>query len=146
MTNHSVLPMTDNGDDFPPDAVMRTALTDINGNMTIYFPDMNNYAAYVSFYYAEIDPTANGTSRNYYVLTPNSDPLLVNPFLNRTNSNSPNVLTFNYVLYSEGWNILLYPDPTSPLGPSVNALEFLEFGNEMATLTNHQDGELIIWL
>jgi hypothetical protein len=145
MTN-SVLPMTDNGDDFPPDAVMRTALTDINNNMTIYFPDMNNFDAFVSFYFAELDPTANATSRNYYILTPNSDPLLVNPFLNQTNSNPPNVLTFGYVLYNEGWNILLYPDPTSPLGPLVNAVEFLKYGNQMATLTNRQDGELIIWV
>ncbi len=151
MTNRSVLPMTDNGEDFPPDAVMRTALTDTNGNMTISFPDMNSYEAFMSFYYAELDPTANGTSRNYYVSTSSFPLTLVNPFLNKTNSNLnaysiPNVLTSGNFLYSEGWNILLYPDPTSPLGPLVNALEFLESENQMAPLTNLQDGELIIWV
>ncbi|CAM6043068.1 unnamed protein product [Sphagnum compactum] len=146
MTNLSVLlPMTDKFDDFPPDAVMRTALTDTNGNMTISFPDMNSYEAYLSFYYAELDPTANGTSRNYYVTTSNSYyPILVNPVLNQTISNLnvfsfPNIVTFGLLPYYEGWNILLYPDPTSPLGSLVNALEFLEAEPPMATLTNPQD-------
>jgi len=148
MTNRSVLPMTDNGNDYPPEAVMRTALTDTNGNMTIYFPDRNSYEAYVLFYYAELDPTANATSRNYYVNVPTSSyTYVVNPLnFNQTNSGYfHNVLIFDFP-YSEGWNILLYPDPASPLGPLVNALEFLEFGNQMATLTNLQDGELIIWV
>jgi hypothetical protein len=152
MTNRSVLPMTDNFEDFPPDAVMRTALTDTNGNMTISFPDVNSYEAYVSFYYAELDPTANSTSRNYYVTTSSFPLTLVNPYVNETNSNLngytfPNVITSGYFLYSGGWDILLYPDPTSPLGPLVNALELLELENfQMATLTNLQDGELIIWV
>jgi hypothetical protein len=152
MTNRSILPTTDNFEDFPPDAVMRTALTDTNGNMTISFPDKNTYQASLSFYYAELDPTANGTSRNYYLTTSSFPITLVNPFLNQTNSNLndynfPNVVTsLGYFQYSEGWNILLYPDPTSPLGPLVNALEFLELGSQMATLTNLQDGELIIWV
>jgi hypothetical protein len=150
MTNRSVLPMTDNGNDYPPEAVMRTALTDTNGNMTIFFPDDNTCQAFMSFYYAELDPTANATSRNYYVQPSDEDPNFVNPVVNQSNSSSntdnnfPNVITFGYFLYSEGWNILLYPDPTSPLGPLVNAFEFLESEKQMATLTNLQDGELII--
>jgi len=150
MTNRSVLPMTDNGNDYPPEAVMRTALTDTNGNMTIFFPDDNTCQAFMSFYYAELDPTANDTSRNYYVQPSDEDPNFVNPVVNQSNSSSntdnnfPNVITFGYFLYSEGWNILLYPDPTSPLGPLVNAFEFLESEKQMATLTNLQDGELII--
>jgi hypothetical protein len=144
--------VTDNGNDYPPDAVMRTALTDTNGNMTIYFPDTNSYEAYMSFYYAELDPTANATSRNYYVATSYNNVYLVNPILNQSNSYSdngyyyPNVLTSGVFLYTEGWYTLLYPDPTSPLGPLVNALEFLELKNLMAPLTNLRDGELIIWV
>jgi hypothetical protein len=151
MTNHSVLPMTDKFEDFPPDAVMRTALTDTNGNMTIFFPDLNSYEASVAFYYAELDPTANATSRKYYVSAPDFYyPVLINPFLNQTNNSLynyyPYVLPFGFFPYYEGWNFLLYPDPTSPLGPLVNALEFLESETLMATLTNLQDGELIIWV
>jgi hypothetical protein len=153
MTNKSVLPMTDNGEHFPPDAVMRTALTDTNGNMTILFPDLNTYEAFVSFYYAELDPTANNNSRNYYVAPYSpygSSPYLVNPILNESNTgyNLPNALTYGIFEYSERWNILLYPDdPPSPLGPLVNALEFLEYESIlMAPLTNLQDGELIIWV
>jgi len=146
MTNHSVLPVTVNGIDYPPDAVMRTALTDTSGNMTIYFPDTNRYSAYLSFYFAELDPTANATSRNYYVLVPEYDPSLVNPILNQT-SNGPDGAFYPEVYYyGNGWDIIVYPDPTSPLGPLVNALEFLEVVDQMVTLTNLQDGELIIWL
>ncbi len=151
-TNRSILPMTDKGEDFPPDAVMRTALTDTNGNMTIFFPDDNTYGAFMSLYYAELDPTANDTSRNYYVTPYGSYPYLLNPIVNQSNTylnndyNPPNALTHFSFTYSEGWNILLYPDPSSPLGPLVNALELLEFENSMKTLTNFQDGELIIWV
>jgi len=145
MINHSILPISDNGFDYPPDAVMRTALTDTSGNMTIYFPDTNSYSAYLSLYFAELDPTANATSRNYYVLVSGYLYGLVNPFVNQT-SNPPDALFVPDVYYSPGWDIVLYPDPTSPLGPLVNALEFLEVGDQMVTLTNPQDGELIIWL
>jgi hypothetical protein len=55
-----------------------------------------------------------------------------------------------YPSHSKGWNILLYQNPItpSPLGPLVNnALELLDVRiGHMATLTNPQDGELIIWL
>jgi hypothetical protein len=144
--------MTDNGKDYPPESVMRTALTDTNGNMTIFFPDDNTCQVFMSFYYAELDPTANSTSRSYYIEPSTFFPTFVNPILNETNislntaGSYPNVITFGYFLYSQGWNILLYPDPTSPLGPLVNAFEFLVSENQMATLTNLQDGELIIWV
>jgi len=138
--------MSVNGDDYPPDAVMRTALTDTTGNMTLSSPaDNNSYTAYLSFYFAELDPTANATSRNYYVLVPGYYPSLVNPILNKTN-NLPDVLYFTFYYSGNGWDIFLYRDPTSPLGPLVNALEFLKVGEQMVTLTNFQDGELIILL
>jgi hypothetical protein len=126
---------------------MRTALTDTTGNMTINFPaDTNNYPAYLSLYYAELDPTANATSRNYYVLVTGANPYLVNPFLNKT-SNFPDALLFDlYYFGGFGLYIFLYPDPTSPLGPLVNALELLKVGDQMVKLTNLQDGELIICL
>jgi hypothetical protein len=113
--------------------------------MTIYFPDTNSYSAYLSFYFAELDPTANATSRNYYVMVPGYPIPVVNPF-NQT-TKFPDGLFFPEVYYSGiGWDIFLYPDPTSPLGPLVNALELLKVGDQMVTLTNLQDGELIIWL
>jgi hypothetical protein len=128
---------------------MRTALTDTNGNMTILFPDLNTYQVFVSFYYAELDPTANNNSRNYYVAPYGFSPCLINPILNQSNTdyNLPDALTYGLFQYSEGWNILLYPDdPPSRLGPLVNVLEFLKYEIPMAPLTNLQDGELIIWV
>jgi hypothetical protein len=129
---------------YPPDAVMRTALTDTTGNITISSPaDTNSYPAFLSFYYAELDPTANATSREYYVLGPEAILSLVNPIVNQTYFNA-DVIFFNFYYYGNGWDIFLYRDPTSPLGPLVNALEFLKVGDQMVTLTNFQDGELII--
>jgi hypothetical protein len=97
-------------------------------------------------YYAELDPTANNTSRKYYVLVPEFYyPTFVNPILNQTSS-FPDALLSDLYYNGNGFEIFLYPDPTSPLGPLVNALEFLEVGDQMVTLTNLQDGELIIWL
>jgi hypothetical protein len=146
-SNHSILPMSVNGFDYPPDAVLRTALTDTAGNMTINLTaDTNSYQAYLSLYYAELDPTANATSRNYYVLVPEFVPFLLNPILNETNGLFPDAFSFYFPYYGNGLDIFLYRDPTSPLGPLVNALEFFKLGDQMVTLTNLQDGELIIWL
>ncbi|CAK9250171.1 unnamed protein product, partial [Sphagnum jensenii] len=132
MANHSVLSVSEL--DYPPNAVMRTALTDKSGNMTIYFPDNNSYQMYMLFYYAELDPTANETSRSYYVEVADNNTVLVNPILNQS-SHYPNVLVYYDISYYDGWNILLYPDPTSPLGP----LEFFEIEGQLVTLTNPQD-------
>jgi len=143
MANHSVLSASEV--DYPPDAVMRTALTDKSGNMTIYFPDTNSYQMYMLFYYFELDPTANVTSRTYYVEVADNITVLVNPIRNQS-SYYPNALDYYGISYYDGWNILLYPDPTSPLGPLVNAFELFQIEGEMVTLTNPQDGALIIWL
>jgi hypothetical protein len=144
MTNHSVLTL--NGYDYPPEAVMRTALTDTSGNMTISFPDTNNYEAYLSLYFAELDPTANTTSRIYYVNVTGFAPRLTNLVLNDAKFNTSD-FSVNNIAYTDGWDIQLYQDPItpSPLGPLVNALELWEIRvDQIATLTNPQDGELII--
>jgi hypothetical protein len=130
-----------NGHDLPPQAVIRTALTDTSGNITISFPDTNSYQGYMSLYCVELDP--NATSRIYYVKIPLQRPVGVNPVLVRAVTAA---VRFDY---TKGWNILLYQNPItpSPLGPLVNAVELLEVRTgHMATLTNPQDGESIIWL
>ncbi len=145
MTNHSVLTL--NGYDYPPEAVMRTALTDTSGNMTISFPDTNkSYEVYLLLFYAELDPTANTTSRIYYVNVPGSAPLLTNLVLIDAKFNT-SAHSYSNMEYTNGWDIHLYQDPIahSPLGPLVNALELWEIRvDQIATLTNPQDGELII--
>jgi hypothetical protein len=53
------------------------------------------------------------------------------------------------IAYTPGADIFLYPDQTlsSSLGPIANALETWEMStNPMATMTNNQDGEFLIWL
>jgi hypothetical protein len=135
----------------PPVTVMDTALTS-SGNITITFPDDYNYEYILSFYYAELNSTANASSRNFYLEVPGGFPgdIPLNPYSDGSNSVFKAVAEFywNY-LYTPGTDIVLYPDQTvsSPLGPIVNALEFWEIStNSMATMTNDQDGELLIWL
>ncbi|CAM6066109.1 unnamed protein product [Sphagnum tenellum] len=50
----------------PPATVMDTALTS-SGNITISFPDEYNYQYILSFYSAELNSTANASSRIFYL-------------------------------------------------------------------------------
>ncbi len=133
--------------DQPPQIVMDTALTS-TGNITITFPDDYSYNCILSFYYAELNSTANASSRNFYLQIP-EEAILLNPYSNASdNAFRINVLSID-LPYTPGTDIVLYPDQTvsSPLGPIANALEILELStNPMATITNYQDGELSMFL
>ncbi|KAH8936918.1 hypothetical protein BDL97_17G111600 [Sphagnum fallax] len=126
--------------DDPPQIVMDTALTS-TGNITITFPDDYSYNCILSFYYAELNSTANASSRNFYLQIP-EEAILLNPYSNASdNAFRINVLSID-LPYTPGTDIVLYPDQTvsSPLGPIANALEILELStNPMATITNYQD-------
>jgi hypothetical protein len=129
---------------------MDTALTS-SGNITITFPDDYNYEYILSFYYAELNSTANASSRNFYIEVPGySADYLLNPYSNASNSVFSTVIELFWDSnYTPGTDIVLYPDQTdsSPLGPIANALQSWEIStNPMATMTNNQDGELQIWL
>jgi hypothetical protein len=131
-----------------PEAVIDTALTTTGGNITIIFPDDYTYTAVVIFYYAELDATANATSRQFYIQAPEFITYVINPIVNASQF-SANYLGYVGFDYVAGWDIVLYQDQTiySPLGPLVNALEVLEFSeNLMTILTNHEDGELLFCL
>ncbi len=129
----------------PPEAVMDTALTS-SPNMTISFPDTYSYQYFLSFYYAELDPTANATSRQFYFVMP-GDPNIhfFNPF---PMSSVHNELSWYYT-FTPGSGIHMYEDKnsSSTMGPLANALELVEIStNHMVGLTNDQDGEFFIWL
>ncbi|CAK9869266.1 unnamed protein product [Sphagnum jensenii] len=124
---------------------MDTALTS-SGNITISFPDYYNYEYILSFYHAELNSTANASSRIFYLEVRGSSPggSFLNPY-----SESSNAVWSAYtdlywdIAYTPGEDIVLYPDQTasSPLGPIANALETWEMStNPMATITNNQDG------
>ncbi len=132
-----------------PEAVIDTALTTTGGNITIIFPDAYGYnnqlpSAFVLFYYAELDATANATSRQFYLQAPDFTPIFFNPIVNASQFSA------KYVGFEGGWSpIVLYQDQTiySPLGPLVNALEVLELSENLITIiTNHEDGELLFCL
>ncbi|CAK9869270.1 unnamed protein product [Sphagnum jensenii] len=123
---------------------MDTALTS-SGNITITFPDDYSYLYILTFYYAELNSTANASSRNFYLEVPTGirRDMLLNPYSNSSNAVfSPIVELRTDIVYTPGTDIVLYPDQTvsSPLGPIANALETWEVGtNPMATMTNNQD-------
>ncbi|CAM6001332.1 unnamed protein product, partial [Sphagnum balticum] len=124
-----------------PEAVIDTALTTTGENITIIFPVDYIYQAFVIFYYAELDATANATSRQFYIQVPGCQTIVINPIVNA----SPFSVNYQWYLdlpYVAGLDIVLYQDQTiySPLGPLVNALEVLEISeNIMTILTNHED-------
>jgi hypothetical protein len=127
----------------PPEAVMDTALTS-SPNMTISFPDTYSYQYFLSFYYAELDPTAKATSRQFYFVMPGDPNIrLFNPFP----MFSVHYELSWYYTFTPGSGIHMYEDKnsSSTMGPLANALEFFEIStNHMAGLTNDQDGELFI--
>ncbi len=134
----------------PPETVIDTALTS-SGNITITFPDHYNYEYILSFYYAELNSTANASSRIFFLHVPTGPrDFLLNPYSNGSNAVSSAAVELYWELpYTPGTDIVLYPDETfsSPLGPIANALETWEMStNPLATMTNNQDGELLIWL
>jgi len=128
---------------------MDTALTS-SGNITISFPDDYNYEYILSFYYAELNSTANASSRIFYLELPGGAYSLLNPYSASSNAVfSADMNPYWDIAYTPGADIVLFPDQTvsSPLGPIANALETWEMStNPMATMTKNQDGELLIWL
>jgi hypothetical protein len=131
----------------PPATVIDTALTS-SGNITITFPDDYSYQYTLSFYFAELNSTANASSRNFYLAVPGSyyGSVLLNPYSNHSAGVFSSTAELYWDLpYTPGTDIVLYPDQavSSPLGPIANALETFEMStNPMATMTNNQDGEL----
>ncbi|CAK9213884.1 unnamed protein product, partial [Sphagnum troendelagicum] len=127
---------------YPPATVLDTALTS-SGNITISIPDDYNYEYILSFYYAELNSTANSGSRIFYLEVPGQGDFLVNPYSDSSNGVfSAAVIVLPAIAYTPGADIVLYPDQTvsSPLGPIANALETWERStNPMATMTNNQD-------
>jgi hypothetical protein len=129
---------------------MDTALTS-SGNITISFPDDYNYEYILSFYWAELNSTANASSRKFQVEVQGGSEALPepNPYYSSNDVFSAHILLIWQLTYTPGADIVLYPDQTvsSPLGPIANALETWEMStNPIATMTNYQDGELLIWL
>jgi hypothetical protein len=151
MTNHNIV---ENGisPDLIPQAVIDTALTTTNGNitnMTILLPDNYAYQAVVICYFAELNATASNTSRQFYAQAPEFSTVVFNPLVNASELFSALYETYGPFDYFVGWDITLYQDQTiySPLGPSVNALEVLEISESvMAILTNREDCELLFCL
>jgi hypothetical protein len=132
---------------YPPPAVLATALT-TKTSMGISFPDTIS-EGYLGLYFAELDPTVNNYSRQFQISIPQAfTGGLINPYKDAGGSDNTTVFIFldllevNFVEMSTD----PYSNTSGPLGPLVNALEFCELmQNEVALLTNDEDGELSIF-
>jgi hypothetical protein len=131
---------------FPPEAVMNTALT-TNGPMTITIPFSHASIWFITLYFAELNPNASNSSREFYVwAVPGYSPTwLVNPLVDggglggvyEIEYDSIAVIAPNYLALFQNQSI------STDLGPLVNALEIFELSqNQFAILTNEQDSKL----
>jgi hypothetical protein len=115
--------------------------------MGISFPDTIS-EGYLGLYFAELDPTANNYSRQFKIAIPEaSTSQVINPYSSAGLDTSyllifVDLLEVNYVqMFTDP-----YSNTSGSLGPLVNALEFCEImQNEVALLTNDEDGELSIF-
>ncbi|CAM6034650.1 unnamed protein product [Sphagnum compactum] len=124
---------------FPPEAVMNTALT-TNGTMTINVPFTHAYTWFSTLYFAELNPNASNSSREFYVGVPGYSPTwLVNPLVDGGGLGGSEQIDYdgvvpNYISLFKNQSI------STALGPLVNALEIFELSqNQSAILTNEQD-------
>jgi hypothetical protein len=120
---------------------MKTALT-TNGTMVINIPYTHSYIWSMRLFFAELNPTTSATSRQFYAGLPDNDTRLINPFTtphpHQTMEQDYNGTVPNFVFLFRNETI----SATSP-GPLVNAMEIFELSqNQMAILTNEQDGKL----
>jgi hypothetical protein len=131
---------------YPPPAVLATALT-TNTSMGISFRDTIS-EGYLGLYFAELDPTANNYSRQFEIAIPQaSSSAVINPY-KAVGLDTSYVVIFVDLLEVNYVQMFTYPysNTSGSLGPLVNALEFCELmQNEVALLTNDEDGELSIF-
>lgn len=135
-----------------PTVMLQSALT-TSGNMTIQgmfgtpdpfisSPLTNWIFAYIVFYFAELDPNANASSQEFYIQMPYFPDQYINPW-NDTNANQPFVasrLIYSPFAFQSWVPISLYRGQNSTLGPSLNALEFLELTWSSNLKTIDRDG------
>ncbi|KAH9541895.1 hypothetical protein CY35_14G088600 [Sphagnum magellanicum] len=124
-------------------SVMNTALT-TNGSMTINIPSTSTYTSIMTLYFAELNPNASNSSREFCVEA-------------RTRGFYPSCMSVNPLVDGGGlggvsWSEYFGPvsydvsmfqnqSISTALGPLVNALEILEVNqnDEFGILTNEQD-------
>lgn len=132
---------------YPPSAVLETALTTTN-SMRISFPDTIS-RGYLGLFFAELDPTANNYSRQFEIQIPQaSESTVMNPYQSGPGLDNISAVIFLDLLEVNYLDMIIdpYSNTSVSLGPLVNALEFCELmQNEVALLTNDQDGELSIF-
>jgi hypothetical protein len=93
-------------------------------------------------FFAELNPTTSATTRQFYVGLPDNDNRLINPFTtplpHQTVEEDYSGTVPNFVLLFRNQTI-----SATLAGPLVNAMEIFELSqNQMAILTNEQDGKL----
>ena len=128
-----------------PSSVMQTCLAMSKpGNMTFYFPlQQDSTYAYLEFYWAELDPNVNVTSRQFKVHVPG--------FALDSSLNVYNESQGLYSFLEEAWwyftltpqtsKFVQYSTPTSVYGPILNAVELFAITDVISSTTTVIDGE-----
>ena len=129
-----------------PSVVMQTCLTvSTLGDMRILSNIIDqNVQGFVAFYWAELDPKVNASSRQFWIQIPSRADTYVDVF-NLTEG------LYEY-LWLFSWNVplttststpefVLYPTPRSIFGPSLNALELYAQTNKISLTSSKLDGK-----
>ena len=139
--------------DVIPSIVLQSCLTVSSlGNMTILSNLIpQNAQAYVVFYWAELDPKVNASSRQFWIQRPSYKSSVYEDAFNY----SGGLYEFDYWTF---WDVplttsstststpefLLYPTPQSIFGPSLNALEIYGQTNNISLTSTKLDGKYSI--
>ena len=130
-----------------PSSVLQTCLAmSTPGNMTFYFPlQQNSTYAYWEIYWAELDPNATVTSRQFTIHVPGFAPDLPVNVYNYTGG-LYSVLDVplwysNFHLTPQTSKFVQYSTPTSVYGPILNALELFAITDVISSTTTLIDGE-----
>ncbi|CAM6034643.1 unnamed protein product [Sphagnum compactum] len=123
---------------FPPEAVMNTALT-TNGTMTIDMPFNHTYIWFMRLYFAELNPNASNSSREFYLGVPGySHTWVLNPLVDGGGLGGF-IGIYYYGVVPNYISLFKNQSISTALGPLVNALEIFELSQNPAILTNEQD-------
>ena len=135
----------------PPSAVMQSGQT---SSLTIVTPLTMEFTSITSklgtaslpslmnYYFAELDASANATSRSFNVIMGGYRPTYVNPYNDTGGAFQADVYTFGNYTFDASFKILLQPTAQSARSPILNGFEiYLMFPLTFAAPTYEADGE-----
>ena len=116
--------------------------------LTMQFTSITSYlgttslSSILQYYFAELDASANATSRSFDIITGGHTPLYVNPYNDTGGAFRADVWVFRNRTFDAGFNIDLQPTAQSALSPILNGFElYVLFPLTFAAPTYKADGK-----